>query len=321
MRERARDDQDPPQARRASSAPSSSDLTVLAFTCAEEQHLPCSGARLNSALGARRSVLGARCRCSVGRSRGLSRAQNVGQTDEVSTPEETSPDEPESVFLNGVGPLSRQFEIAVSEFVATLNPNSQVEHNVRRAGVESGTSRQIDVLISGSVGPIEVEVAAECKHYRGPIEIGVVDEFIGRLLDYGVKIGVLYVVNGATGPAKKRAAGSASVKIEIETVTTTTFSVPNIYELLNPVPKFGDCANIMCSTGDVSWMTWGQENAPSIEAGACTTCGVWAVKCSDPDCGEIIEVISDEADCPACAHAYELRRDRRHEDVVEICRQ
>lgn len=239
----------------------------------------------------------------------------------MSTTEKTSPDEPESVFLNGAGPLSRQFEVAVSELVRTLDPDLKVEHDVRRSGVESGTSRQIDVLISGSVGPVEVKVAAECKHYKGPIEIGVVDEFIGRLLDYGVKIGVLYVVNGATGPAQKRADGSTSVQIKIEKVTTTTFSVPNIYELLNPVPKFGDCANIMCSTGDVSWTSWHPENGQSIEAGACTTCGVWAVKCSDPDCGEIIEVVSDEADCPACEHSYELRRDRRQEDVVEITRQ
>ena len=88
---------------------------------------------------------------------------------------------------------------------ATYDNDAIVTHNVKREGVISGRSRQIDALVGGSVGFSDVEVVIECKrNTSGVLRIGIVDEFVGKLLDLGVGHGVLCAWGGFTSGARAR---------------------------------------------------------------------------------------------------------------------
>jgi Restriction endonuclease len=71
-----------------------------------------------------------------------------------------------------------------------------------------GSTRQIDVhvavLVSGnSVG----EWFVECKNYQGPVEIDLIDSYVGKLADIDVPTnrGIFVAVNGFTAEAQRRA--------------------------------------------------------------------------------------------------------------------
>lgn len=160
----------------------------------------------------------------------------------------------------------------------------------------SGTGRQVDVLVSGVVAGERIVIAVECKRYAKKLGIGSVDEFAGKLLDIGVDRGMLFGLNGLTEPARKRADGARQPRISIgDLVTTEDHVAPDLSRLL--APKFGDCPNENCITGDVRWQWWNSENG-SIRAGECDTCGSWAVEC--PECGEVIDFFTDESPCYSC---------------------
>jgi hypothetical protein len=81
---------------------------------------------------------------------------------------------------------------------------AKVSHNIKLKG-KSGRQRQVDVLIEGKVGPFDVRINAEEKDYKGKVPMAVVDEFIGRVQDTGVDIGVIVSPSGFDDGAKARA--------------------------------------------------------------------------------------------------------------------
>lgn len=72
----------------------------------------------------------------------------------------------------------------------------------------NGSPREIDVLITTetAVG-YPVQLAIECKNEVGPLEIGLVDAFAGKLDDVGIptQLGILVSANGYTNGAQTRA--------------------------------------------------------------------------------------------------------------------
>ena len=103
--------------------------------------------------------------------------------------------------------------IAVAE--KELDQSSDVAHDARIMGNESGTLRQIDVFARGNVVRAPMNVVIECKHYNRKLGIGKVDELIGKLKDVGAHHGILYAYSGVTEPARKRAAGARMPTVEI----------------------------------------------------------------------------------------------------------
>lgn len=53
---------------------------------------------------------------------------------------------------------------------------------------QSGRKREIDILISGHLSGYPISVAIECKNYRKPIGVSLIDEFKGKLEDVGIPV-------------------------------------------------------------------------------------------------------------------------------------
>lgn len=101
---------------------------------------------------------------------------------------------------------SQELEILVAKIQAQLAPDAEVTHNARLRG-QSGTLRQIDVLVRQRIGQYDMNIVLECKDYARPVDIKQVEEFQGLLGDIGAHKGALVCPKGFTKSAKERAAG------------------------------------------------------------------------------------------------------------------
>jgi hypothetical protein len=102
-------------------------------------------------------------------------------------------------------PLWQTYEEQVAELVAALDGNAEVIHNKRVEARLSKAMRQVDVWVQGEIIRQKIVIVVECKFTSRPLEIGVVDEFVGKLLDLGADRGVLYSASGMTSNAVWRA--------------------------------------------------------------------------------------------------------------------
>jgi hypothetical protein len=94
-------------------------------------------------------------------------------------------------------------EAIVSQLCSGIE-NAKTESNCKVVG-RSGTQRQIDVLITGTVGAFEVKILVDSKNYTAPVDIKDVDSLIGMVGDVGAHLGVIVCPSGYTDGAKKRA--------------------------------------------------------------------------------------------------------------------
>ncbi|MEU5323441.1 restriction endonuclease [Streptomyces sp. NPDC021056] len=118
-------------------------------------------------------------------------------------------------FSNDDADNWRSFERLVADQVGRLDPNVNVEHDVKLKGVHSQIERQIDVLASAPAIGSTVRIAFECKLYKRSVSIGTVEEFIGKLQDLRVDRGVLCVFGGVTPAAFRRLAGVLHPRIDL----------------------------------------------------------------------------------------------------------
>jgi hypothetical protein len=75
----------------------------------------------------------------------------------------------------------------VEEIIAQLHelPDLEIARNVQLPSLRSERSREIDLLLSGTVAGYPVRLAFECKNYAIRVGVQRIDEFIGKLLDVG----------------------------------------------------------------------------------------------------------------------------------------
>ncbi len=79
----------------------------------------------------------------------------------------------------------------LEDIVETMHgfPGATVERNVFLPSVRHPTrKREIDVLVSGSIGGYKVQIPIECRNVNSPIEIKEIGEFADRLEDVGLPI-------------------------------------------------------------------------------------------------------------------------------------
>lgn len=233
----------------------------------------------------------------------------------------TQPNPAKSTDDDGAGepltpPQWRAFEVSVADLTAKMDPTAEVVHDVTLIGAVSGTARQVDVLVTGTIGGHEVRIAIECKRYSKRLGIGKVDEFAGKLIDLGVDRGVLYTLNGVTAAAAARAAAAAQPGIVLKEMAEQSPTPPEWSPSLHEFTGFGDCPNDNCYTGDISWREWPQPNGELIEAGSCDTCGTWAVRCAecDAETGFFISTVR----CGGCDRDYEMIYDRKGGEVEDV---
>jgi Restriction endonuclease len=207
----------------------------------------------------------------------------------------------------------KMYERQVCNMLDALDPGADVQHDVHITGDLSGTPRQVDIKVTGTLAGQQITIAVECKRYSRPIGIGTVDEFAGKLLDLNVDRGVLFALNGLTEPARKRAKGARNPKIEVGDLIIGPLHLDVDIDRL--FKGFGDCPNENCYTGDIYWRAWHSDHSDQLRAGACSTCGTWAVEC--PECEEIVGFYWDESIC-ICNAKLSIVRDYESNDIEEI---
>ncbi|MEU7712961.1 restriction endonuclease [Micromonospora chalcea] len=130
-------------------------------------------------------------------------------------------------------PLWQRYEQSVRHFLSDLDPSAQVTHNKKVEGRLSQSKRQVDVWAVGSVVGVDVVVAIECKRYRRPVTVETIDQFVGKLIDIGAGIGVLYSYSGFTGSAVNRAEFATNPR-----VLAVALETPEIVLQLRGVPGY-----------------------------------------------------------------------------------
>lgn len=99
-----------------------------------------------------------------------------------------------------------KFERAVAEFVAALDPNAKVEHNVRRPDRDTGSLRQRDVWVETKVcNFFPLKILISCKSYKRRLNEQDIDHFIGELESSGAHKGILFTNRGFCKPALQKA--------------------------------------------------------------------------------------------------------------------
>jgi hypothetical protein len=239
-------------------------------------------------------------------------------TQHAASPEPDPSTDDDSAGAPLTEPQWRAFELSVADLVARLDPDAEVEHNATLIGAVSGTARQVDVLITGTLGGVEMRIAVECKRYGKPLGIGQVDEFAGKLIDLGVDRGVLYTLNGVTAGAASRAQAAAQPGIVLKQMADSAPEPPEWSPSLHEFTGFGSCPNDNCYAGDISWREWPQPDGETIEAGSCDFCGTWAVRC--PECEAETGFFISAVRCEGCEREYEMLYDRKGSEVEDVVR-
>jgi hypothetical protein len=214
------------------------------------------------------------------------------------------------------------YELDVTREIHRLEPLATVTHNASLTGSRSGVQRQIDVLAERTIFDVRARVIVECKRYSKKLGIGKVDEFVGKLLDTGGDMGILYAFSGVTPGAQARADGQLQPRVtirDLETLAATTSIVvePNTAGTLslhfNGPPQragaaWGDeamralgyepCANENCHDPEVGLFPW-----PSGErAGYCDSCGSLNHECSV--CDEV-DIVDGRSSCFGCGSVFD----------------
>lgn len=99
-----------------------------------------------------------------------------------------------------------EFEHLAHEVFTILSQDKKhekVEHDVCLEGPDG--PRQIDVLITGSVGPFQAKTIIECKDYNKNVNVTTIDALYSKLLDVNAQKAVLVARKGFSNGAKKKA--------------------------------------------------------------------------------------------------------------------
>jgi hypothetical protein len=207
-------------------------------------------------------------------------------------------------------PLWRQFEKQITELydnLAARDYETSVTWNVTPTGALSDVTRQVDVLIEGTLAGEPMQIAVECKRYARRLGIGKVDEFAGKLLDLNVELGILYTINGYTAQAEARAKGARHPKIQVY-VLTEPVDVDSLLDL--------NCPNEDCYSGTIRWAPWTADDGKTIEAEHCWSCGTFALTCVD--CDAVVSFFWDTQECENCSAQYSLITEPGEADYSEI---
>lgn len=107
-----------------------------------------------------------------------------------------------------------RFEKRIAEEARRMYPGARVQHNAQVRGLISGKMRQIDVLVTGRVGPHEIMVVIECKWRQRRVDVGVVDSLVGKLQDVAADRGVLFANRVPTEAAMSRMRNATQPRLD-----------------------------------------------------------------------------------------------------------
>ncbi|MCM3921091.1 restriction endonuclease [Frankia sp. AiPs1] len=124
-----------------------------------------------------------------------------------------------------------RYEHSIASLIKSLDSTAEVSHNQKIHGHLSKSLRQVDVWAQGTVAGIQISIAVECKRHQRKIDTGIVDQFVGKLLDLKADRGIIYSHSGFTDNAVTRAVCASSpfvlaVSLETPEVVTNQRGVP-----------------------------------------------------------------------------------------------
>jgi hypothetical protein len=206
------------------------------------------------------------------------------------------------------------FEKDVAALVETLDPSAHVQHDVKRTGLASGRTRQMDVVVTGTIGDSKMEVAVECKHNKTePIDIAKVDAFVGKVIDFGSDIGVMCAFGGFDAGARARAAGAHNPRIELRDLGDWPTLTP--WQLLTLDFVRDLCPDDSCR-GDVLWEDFRSKAGTPVRVGHCDRCGQLVAECEECASRTILEYEDVECD-GRCGAEWHLSWGKPEDDEPE----
>lgn len=99
----------------------------------------------------------------------------------------------------------KEFEILAKSIYEKLSPGSIVKQNDKLWGYDSETFREIDVSITGYVGPTKIVVIIQCKDHNKILDIKYVDDLYGVMQDVKAHKGILIGRKGFSKTAYRSA--------------------------------------------------------------------------------------------------------------------
>lgn len=115
-----------------------------------------------------------------------------------------------------------EYEKSIYQDVVSNSGKAKVDYDVLLPGRLSGVPRQIDTLVSESLGGKDVRTAYDAKFHSRPIDVKAVEEFLGLLRDVGVDRGVMVSKAGYTPAALSRAFAD-DVDLDLDVYTLDEF--------------------------------------------------------------------------------------------------
>jgi len=105
-----------------------------------------------------------------------------------------------------------RYEALVAEVARRFAAGAEVKLNEMVCG-KSGQVRQIDVSARSEIVGQPIFIVFECKHYGRPVDVGKIDELIGKIDDVSAQIGVLVSDSGFTKGALERAKSYGGIQL------------------------------------------------------------------------------------------------------------
>lgn len=100
--------------------------------------------------------------------------------------------------------LSTEYENAVADVIAHIaGPNAEVERDAMIPGKDSGTERQLDIVVRGAMwGLTHALIVVDCKRWKKKIDVSHAQSFAGLAKDVGADIGIIVTTMGASEAAR-----------------------------------------------------------------------------------------------------------------------
>ncbi|RII93108.1 restriction endonuclease [Clavibacter californiensis] len=205
------------------------------------------------------------------------------------------------------------YEREVEARLRELDNRAHIEWDARRMGKISGAMRQIDVIAENPIVGEIIGVVVECKAYARPVDVGKVDEFVGKLQDLGAGVGLLYALNGVTPAARRRAELNSLPRIVLRDLGSTAEAPQGgkvviedgWAELAAEALGYSLCGAEHCF-GEVFLGPW---RDGELQAGLCDSCGSLNVQCTDPRCGDVNVMDVGDNVCFSCDATYYVDHD------------
>lgn len=216
-------------------------------------------------------------------------------------------------------PEWKAFEKDVANFTANLpDPSPVTTYDARLPGELSQVPRQLDALVEASIGGATINVIIECKKYGKPVDVQVIDAFVGKLIDVGAESGVFYVFDSVTPAARSRAENARHPRVELREYASAMLGFATVWteDLVDDLIGW-DCPNENCYTGSISWQDFPQADSEYVPlAGYCDSCGTLAIRCAE--CEEIEFVHGGEYTCMGCGAVYEVELEWKSQELEGV---